>query len=299
VKTSAPLLFILLLLSISIAAAFACPTLGCASASDESAFGEANADADADGGLGDAELSAFTSSDDAALVPEPASLASPSPDDDAGDAGGVPSDDASAPSEDEPSAPPPSGPPFDAGEGGACAHALGSGDLIIVELMIESTTGTGDHGEWVEVMSTLDCAVDLNGLSGNAPTGAKVVTFEIDSDVWIPARGTFVIADSTDPAVNHELPGLVVPWSGQPGDVLRNEGATVTLLMNSDIVDSVTSPNLKLTPGISISFPRDCPLSFRPTWSAWQPSIASWFPAFRGTPNGPNDDVHCPVFADE
>ncbi len=109
--------------------------------------------------------------------------------------------------------------------------------------MIESTEGTGDHGEWIEVASTRDCALDVKGLAGNCPTGAKVNTFAVTSDVWIPPRGTFVIADSSNPIVNHELPGAVIPWSGDPGDVLRNEGATVTLVMGSTLLDSVTYPN--------------------------------------------------------
>jgi hypothetical protein len=300
VKTRTPLLPLLFLLSLAFAAlAFACPALGCASSgSGETAFGEENAE----GGLADGGASVAPVSEDGTLSPFPTSSVS----EDDGGAGNWGSggnvlggDDASAPSDDGASAALVSPFPFDAGEGGICMRPLGPGDLIIVELLIESTSGTGDHAEWVEVMSTLNCALNLNGLSGNCPTGAKVVTFEITTDVWIPALGTFVLADSTDPAVNHELPGLVVPWSGQPGDVLRNEGATVTLLVNSDIVDSVTYPDLKLTPGVSVAFPSDCPPSVRPQWSAWQPSIASWFPAFRGSPNAPNDDVHCPVLPDD
>ena len=134
---------------------------------------------------------------------------------------------------------PPSGPPFDAGEGGLCAPGLAAGSLQIDELMIASTSGTGDHGEWVEVRSVLDCAVDLRGLTGDRPVGAKVMSFAIARDLWIPARGTFIVAGfDRPPAINHDLPGTVVSWSGAPGDVLRNEGATVTLLFGGAIVNS-------------------------------------------------------------
>jgi hypothetical protein len=189
--------------------------------------------------------------------------------------------------------------PFDAGDAGACGQQLVTGDLIIVELMIESTPGTGDHGEWLEVTSTLGCAVNLNGLSGECPTGAKVNSFTVGDDLWIPPGGTFVIADSSNPAVNHDLPAPVITWAGQPGDVLRNEGATVTLLMNDVIIDSVTYPNRKLTPGVSIAFPADCPPGLRPSWAAWLDSARSWFPEFQGTPNAPNTDVECPIEADD
>jgi hypothetical protein len=235
-------------------------------------------------------------SDDGSIV-----IASPSEDatvsstsEDAGSFPGTLIDDASPASDDGASIEDsPTGPPFDAGEGGLCTHPLAAGDLTIVEMMIESTPGTGDHGEWIEVMSTLDCAIDLAGLQGECPAGAKVNTFEIDSDLWIPPMGTFVIADSTNPAVNHDLPVPVVSWTGEPGDVLRNEGATVTLLQGNTIIDSVTYPNLKLVAGTSTAFPSDCARELRSEWSSWQPSTSSWFPELRGTPNAPNTDVRC------
>jgi hypothetical protein len=186
------------------------------------------------------------------------------------------------------------GPPFDAGEGGVCSAPPGPGDLVIDELMISSVAGTGDHGEWLEVASTLGCALDLRGLHGSAPSGSKVQGFDIGDDLWIPALGTFVVADSSIAAINHDLPGTLVVWAGQPGDVLRNPGSTVTLLYDAIIVDSVTYPSMTLTPGASLTFARDCPPATRGDWTRWQPSAASWFPGFRGTPNAPNDDVRCP-----
>jgi len=185
-------------------------------------------------------------------------------------------------------------PPFDAGPEGACAAPPGPGDLIIDELMIESVAGTGDYGQWFEVTSTLPCAVNLRGLQGQCAAGAKVRTFDVAEDTWIPAGGTFLVADSADPVINHDLPGALIPWSGQPGDVLRKAGGTVTLLSGDAIVDSLTWPKLTLTPGTSIEFPPDCDPSQRTDFSVWQPSVSSWFPAFYGTPNAPNVDVECP-----
>ncbi len=196
--------------------------------------------------------------------------------------------------EDDAGASQPIGPPFDAGPDGACAEPVGPGDLAIEEILIASLTGTGDHGEWLEVRSTRDCALDLIGLHAECAVGAKVNTVDATSDVWIPAGGAFVIADSSDPAVNHALPGLVLSWAGNPGDVLRNEGGTVTLLANGALVDSITYPSTKTPVGTSLAFPSDCALGARAEWGRWQPSEASWFPSFHGTPNGPNDDVHCP-----
>ena len=195
---------------------------------------------------------------------------------------------------DVPSAPAPPTPPFDPGEGGICPGPLGPGDLVIDELMVESVAGAGDHGEWLEVRSLVGCAVDLRGLRGDAPNGAKVRSFDIGEDAWIPAFGTFVIADSTNAAINHDLPGTVIPWSGQPGDVLRNKGGTVSLEFSGTTIDSVTYPSMTLTVGCSIAFPSDCAPDRRTDWTAWQASSLSWSPGFSGTPNAPNDDVQCP-----
>jgi hypothetical protein len=182
----------------------------------------------------------------------------------------------------------------DAGPDGACEAPPATGDLAIDELMIASVAGTGDYGEWLEVRSTRDCALDVRGLHGECPRGAKVATFDVTQDLWVPAGGTFVVADSTDPAINHDVPGPIVAWSGRVGDVLRNQGTTVTLTMSGTLIDSVTYPALSLTVGASLSFPTDCDPETRTDWTQWQWSTASWFPAFFGTPNAPNDDIHCP-----
>jgi hypothetical protein len=199
----------------------------------------------------------------------------------------MPDGEATQPSGEEPA------PPFDAGPDGLCALPLAAGDLEIEELMIESVAGTGDYGQWLEVQSTRDCALDLRGIHGECPRGARVATFDVTGDVWIPARGSFVVADSVNPAINHDLPGLVVPWSVRYGDILRKKGTTVTLLLSDTIIDSITYPALPLTVGVSIAFPSDCDVALRGDWSHWQWSQSSWFPGFFGTPNAPNSDVHC------
>ncbi len=74
------------------------------------------------------------------------------------------------------------GPPFDAGEGGICPSGVGPGDLTVTELMIASMAGTGDHGEWLEVASTRDCALNVRGLHGEVPSGTKVRVVDVDDD---------------------------------------------------------------------------------------------------------------------
>jgi hypothetical protein len=182
----------------------------------------------------------------------------------------------------------------DAEPEGACDGPLSPGDIVIDEIMIESVAGTGDEGEWLEARSTLSCQVNLLGLHGECPKGAKVVTFDVTSDFWVLGGASFLIADSMVPAINHYLPEPLFTWEGHPGDVLRNEGATISLRMNGVLIDSVTYPALKLLVGTSWAFPSDCDPSLRGDFTYWQTSTSSWFPSFFGTPNQPNDDVHCP-----
>jgi hypothetical protein len=174
-----------------------------------------------------------------------------------------------------------------------CPSAIAPGDLAITELMISSVAGSGDYGEWLEVESARDCVLDLLGLHGESPHGATPVTFDVTDDVMLPPRGSFVVADSADGAINHDLPGFVIAWSGAHGDVLRNQGETIDLRMDGQLIDSVTYPALKLTIGASIAFPADCAAAERTVLAHWKTSTASWFPAFFGTPNAPNTDVRC------
>jgi|CZKU01.1.fsa_nt_gi hypothetical protein len=182
----------------------------------------------------------------------------------------------------------------DAGPDGACTSALSRGDLTIDELMVESVAGSGDDGEWFEVTSALDCTVNLNRLHGECPRGSKVATFDVAGDRWLPPRGTFVVADSSDPAINHRLPGLIVVWLGHTGDVLRNQGSTLTLSLDGALVDTLTYPSLAPGVGISVAFPSGCDGGLRSDFTHWKRSTASWFPGFFGTPNAPNTDVECP-----
>jgi Lamin Tail Domain len=186
------------------------------------------------------------------------------------------------------------GPSLDAGGDAGCTQPIGPGVLVIDEMMIESVAGAGDYGQWIEIANTSSCAVDLSGLHAECPVGSKVRTLDVGEDVWIPPGGSFVIADSTDPAINHYLPGTVLAWDGDPGSVLRKSGGTISLMANDAIVDSVTWPKLAVLVGVSVEFPASCSPSQRSDWTAWQDAMSSWFPSFYGTPNAPNTDVSCP-----
>jgi len=68
----------------------------------------------------------------------------------------------------------------------------------------------------------------------------------------------------------------------------------VTLSAGAELVVSVTWPSMKLAVGTSVELPAGCPPDDANDFSDWQQAVASWFPAFHGTPNAPNLDVTCP-----
>jgi hypothetical protein len=186
----------------------------------------------------------------------------------------------------------------DAAATGPCPGPLGAGDLAVVELMIASQSGPGDMGQWIEVQSTRDCTLDLNGLHAVGGTAASPATLDITSDVYLPPNGIFVIANSLDPTLNDELPTtpLLLGWAGAPADVLQTAGGTITLSNGATgtVVDDLTYPELQtLIVGTSISFPADCAWSDRTDWTRWSLSTNFWFSLYQGTPNAPNTDVTC------
>jgi hypothetical protein len=185
----------------------------------------------------------------------------------------------------------------DAGSGGGkvyCTGPLAAGDLRVQELMIASKTGSGDEGEWVEIVSTRSCWLNLSGVKVESPrgtTGSDFVTFTTDFD--LPPYGSFIVADSTDPAKNNNLPGLVFAWGNS--DVLKNDGDTIRISAGTTVIDELTYPKFSnLEYGASISFPLDCPSwNDRNDWSRWSFSFYKWDGVHFGTPNTDNDDVAC------
>ncbi len=268
-RTASPLLHVV---AFALLASFACnpstdpPLPAPASISEDAAAAAPLVGDDAGGEGDDAALTGYAALEASSFDPE-------------NDAGwGAASPEASA------------GPP---GDSVACPAPVGPGDLVVDEMMIESVAGTGDYGQWIEIASTRPCALNLVGLHGECANGAKVRVFDVGYDLWLPPGGTLVVADSADPAIDHDLPGLVLTWSGSPGDVLRKNGGTLTLLAGGVLVDTLTWPAYKGAIGASVELPADCPPEDVADFTYWQQATTSWFPGFLGTPNAPNDDVQC------
>jgi hypothetical protein len=180
-----------------------------------------------------------------------------------------------------------------------CPAPLGAGDLAIVELMIKSVNAFGDQGEWLEVQSTRSCILDLNGLHAESPrtTSAPFTpdTLDITTERLLPPSGIFVIANTLDATINHQLPTapLLLAWAGSPADVLQDGGDRVTLSANGTVIEDLSYPAFVLVTGTSISFPANCAWSDLPDWQRWSYSQNFWTGTFQGTPNAANTDVTC------
>lgn len=191
----------------------------------------------------------------------------------------------------------------DAGQDGGpvvkkpCRPPLVAGDLVIVELLLSSRSGSGDEGEWIEVQSTrTDCWLDVQGISVESPRGAVGTNVaKIETPLSLPPRGTFLAVDTLDPLKNHHLKGPLVAFSA--ADVLKNDGDAVSVKLGATLIDSVTYPRFaNIEPGRALAFPSDCASSLRSTWARWSLAFNRHDPndpTQRGTPNAANDDVTC------
>ena len=175
-----------------------------------------------------------------------------------------------------------------------CTSPVGQGDVRIVEIMIASATGQNDRGEWVEIQNTRPCRQNLRGLTVESPRGAAAPdVLTITEDAFVDPNGTFLVAGSADPALNGNLPEPVFSWD--KGDVLKNDGDTITVRSGETVIDTLTYPNFNgRQAGVSVSFPADCPTwDVRADWERWSTSFASFDGTKKGTPNADNTDVAC------
>lgn len=174
-----------------------------------------------------------------------------------------------------------------------CQGPLAPGDLAVTELLIASRAGSGDDGEFVEITSTRDCWLKIKGVTVESPRGqAAPNVATVDADLELPPHGTFVVADSLDPAKNYGIQGKVIAWNA--ADVLKNDGDTITVKSGTTTIDTVTYPTFgNLETGRSLAFPVDCTWNQRADWKRWSVTFTDRAPGQRGTPNAPNDDVAC------
>jgi hypothetical protein len=179
------------------------------------------------------------------------------------------------------------------GGAGLCTGPILAGDVKIVEIMVNSATGSGDKGEWVEIQSTRSCKLNVKGLTVSSPRGTTSTdSVTVTADLILPPNGSFIVADTTDPAFNHGLTGSVLAWNS--ADALKNDGDTIDVKNGTTVIDTLTYPKFSTaTAGRSISFPLSCAWSDRATWARWSYSFDFFSGTFQGTPNKDNTDVAC------
>ena len=173
-----------------------------------------------------------------------------------------------------------------------CPTPLAKGDLAIVEMMIDSASGAGDRGEWVEIQNTRDCTLNLKGLRVESPRGTEFDYVDVTEDMLLAPSATFVVADTVVDSLNHTLPGTLLSWVAT--DALKNDGDTVSIKMGTLVIDELTYGTWGASyPGRSLSFSVDCAWTDRLDWARWTWSDAEWMTGFKGTPNADNADVKC------
>ncbi len=191
--------------------------------------------------------------------------------------------------------------PADAGPLQNCTGTLKAGDLVVVEVMVASRSGSSDPGEWVEIMNTRDCRLQVNGVRVDSPRGTtETDSVTIGETLLLDPYETFVVAGSANAAENNALPGKILPWAKT--DVLKNTGDAIRIMGSSGtVLDEFVYPEFsKLPVGTSFTFPDGCKLTDRyvsgnpSVWTKkWSLALGSWKSGFKGTPNEPNVDVGC------
>lgn len=176
--------------------------------------------------------------------------------------------------------------PTDAGPPRPCAPT--SATLAITEVMIASISGSGDRGEWFEVVSTATCAMDLTGLVIESVAGVGAPVMHTVTSATIPAGDHFVFAMSAVAAENH---GLAHDYVYGSTISFANGGGTLRLRVGATVVDEVSWPSGGFTYASARQFPAGAALDTNGTWAFWCDATnvySSMGGTFLGTPGMAN-----------
>ena len=182
-----------------------------------------------------------------------------------------------------------SGPPVDSG-GGGCA--LEAGSVAIVEVMISSRSGSGDLGEWFEIVSTAPCTLDLTGMLIVSPDGGGAEQTHTVGALTMMPSSRLVFAQSGNALENHLLPHDYVYGSLI---VLDNASDWIELRRGADVIDRVGWPSGGFSHGRARQFPQGGDLRNNASWSLWCDATDQYSDAggtFYGTPQMAN--IPCP-----
>ncbi len=195
--------------------------------------------------------------------------------------------------------------------GAECEGPPTDGDLRVVEIMIASedtSFGGDDFGEWFEIQNARDCRLNLKGVQITSPTAFESVdSVDITEDFWLEPNTTFIVADTTEPAGNHHLPGKVIAWNTPRPNTLSNNtlDEIVISFQRTEIERLSWNADGWMTPkladgshgnnyGTSVSFSIGCTWPERASWANWRWSSNPFYSTWSGTPNAENSDISCP-----
>lgn len=166
--------------------------------------------------------------------------------------------------------------------------ALRPGDLYFSEVMADPDTTADTWGEWFEVSSARDEAVDLAGLTIHDD---RHESFTVDVSFVLPPGGRAVFAESADPTRN----GGITPDVVIQGVSLSNSGDVLSLDAPGGTVDRVGLFELAgffFPSGASLELRRRDPsASANDRSRAWCTATTAWpgSAGDLGTPGAPND----------
>ncbi len=185
------------------------------------------------------------------------------------------------------------------GKGDACdlpTTPLNVGDLVITEYMARSKSGS-DSGEWFEVYNRTKKAIDLRGLEVWIK-GVKKETFGGPKALMVAAGGYFVLAKSSNLAVNGDTPvGAVVAKLS-----LSNSGSEITIKRKDGVtIDAVKYGKSSPWPAITLATSAQLdPKAFHPKGNdsgpVWCLSTKSYgSKGMKGTPGTANNPCASPT----
>jgi len=169
--------------------------------------------------------------------------------------------------------------------------ALGEGDLVVTEMMIDPVAVNDSEGEWFEILNLSGLDVDLYGLlvHDGASGGNE---FTVDNPAILPGGAFFVFVRASDSATNGGVEGDL-DWAEYGTFGFANEGDDRVVLSDSGgsvVFDEVLYDEAwDLPPGASLSLDADsADIEANDDADAWCRSVAAFGDGDLGTPGEEN-----------
>jgi FG-GAP repeat len=179
-------------------------------------------------------------------------------------------------------------------DGGAASEtglsALGVGDLLLTELMVDPTQCLDENAEYIEVLNTTSEAVDLEGL---VVTDGSGLSSTLATSVWVEAGGRVVGLRGSGTSLDSSCYGFNADFRYDASIELSNRGGSISIGSATEVFDTVDFEGWDLPSAASLNLRDDA------TTALDNDSEANWCEASTaisrldaGTPGAANDS--CP-----